>query len=138
MSSESGPRKGWSPRGRIPNSRASAALFALALSALGFAVGVFLLVIVPMIRSGQGIFAYVHRNTVSIDTRDARLRQPLQVQPFPTPRNDRPELWLTPVATRYFPSADDFASLKSGAATSYDPRGTRRVFALPPFTDALG
>lgn len=124
-------------RVRVPNTRLGALVVVLCLLSAGFAIGVGLLVVVPMVRSGQGIFALLNRG--ARPPADVRSRLPSQLQATPLP--ERPELWLTPVGSLAFPSVGAFGDLSGAvgsASVTYDPRVTNPVLALPPIRDALG
>jgi hypothetical protein len=128
-------------RFHLPNSRGGAIALAAVLTALGFTVGLGLLVVGPMARAGQGPFALLGRPAPP-PLLDARQR--LLVQAAATPEQERPELWQTPVASLVFPSQPDLDALRGSAGAArvlYDPSNPaqrRTVLNVPPIRDAVG
>jgi hypothetical protein len=126
---------------RLPNTRTGAIALAAVLTAVGFTLGMALLVVVPMVRARQGPFVLLG-GPAKPPVMDARQR--LLVQAAMTPEPERPELWRTPVAGLVFPSQPAVAEVRDSARTGrvlYDPAkpGLRRsVLTVPPIRDAVG
>lgn len=132
------PKQPFASRLKLPRTRTGAAAVVAGLVILGFGLGAMLLVVVPLVRSGQGPLAWLapRQSRVPVDSRVFG-----QFRPPPTPQSLRPELWLTPVGTFAFPSEQHFADLRdSGRAVSAtaQPGRNQQVLSLPPISDATG
>lgn len=114
-------------------------LVAAVLALLGFTIGLTLIFIVPMARSGQGIFALFNRGQAGA-LADLRLRSQAGALQA-TPEDPRPELWRTPVASIAFPSSQHFdqvASTPRSVGVVYRPSRREAVLPIPPMSDAVG
>jgi hypothetical protein len=112
---------------RLPNTRGGATIAVLGLMAVGFAIALVLLLIVPGIRRSESRVA---------DARAKAIVQPLRA---PTVASERPELWATPTATLVFPSENLETELLGGSTgVVYEPVLQIRQLPLPPLTDAQG
>lgn len=108
------------------------------MAVVGFAIGVALLVVVPAARSGEGIFGLFVGRTAPVP--EIRIRPPSQVRRAPAAKNERPELWMTPVAVRRFPTDGGGGGAREPGAVRarFLPSQTDRGVALPILRDAIG
>lgn len=120
---------------RLPNTRRAAVMAALGLALVGFAFGALLLLAAPMIRAGQGPFAFF-KSRPRVADREIRAAAIVV-----TPQSQRPELWQTPIAALAFPSPDRLIAQQRapGAVRStYEPSKGTRVLPVRPIRDAIG
>jgi hypothetical protein len=123
---------------RLPNTRIGAVGAVAGLTLLGFAIGLALIVIAPMARSGRGPFAFLTRADPPVVDARRLLNQPsLGAQE----KGGRPELWLTPTGQLSFPSDAAYtaaANAPGAGKVTYTRTQDRRVLPVPSIKDALG
>ncbi len=116
---------------RVPNTRNAALVLALGVAALGFGLGMFVLFVAPTLVD-SGLPGFAPRAVRQIDVRSR-----LPGQPLPTPNLDRPELWLTPIARRAFPSERHVERLGRATSATFRP-GQTPILPMPVIRDAIG
>jgi hypothetical protein len=125
-------------RFKLQNNRRGALIAVFGLTLLGFLLGIAILVLAPLARSGHGIFAFLYRpGSPVLDARRLGSQPALGARS----RDARPELWRTPVALLAFPNDAAFTEVArtSGAArVVYTPTSDRRILPMPAIQDALG
>jgi hypothetical protein len=124
-------------RFKLPNTRGGALTLVGGLTLLGFVLGIGLVVLAPMARSGRGPFAFLRRADAPVVDARRLLAQPSLGQG----KSARPELWLTPTGSFSFPSEGAFDATAGAAGAgkvTYSRAVDRRVLPVPPIKDAVG